>query len=154
MLFNTTDAKITTKIINIINKQKNDFYILGTDGLLSGALELPAEDLKLFEGLHVIDHYAHNTKRNKQRKEFEKLLKEGFSESSYAFLAYDGYQLLRYALNSCPEYNTTCIKHSLQNSPIIEGISNNFTITNAKVKREVYVDKIKNARLEKEVVVY
>jgi len=155
MLFNTADAKITTKILKILKDEKSDFYILGTDGLLSGALELPSEDLKLFDTLHVVEHYAHNTKRNKYRKKFESILdKNSYAESSYAFLAYDGYQLLRYALNSCPQYDTTCIKHSLQNSPIIEGISNNFTMINAKVKREVYVDKITNAKLEKEVVVY
>jgi len=155
MLFNTTNAKMTAKILKILESKKLSFDILGTDGLLSGALELPRDDLKLFDGVYVIEHYAHNTKRDDTREKLEELLaKDGFSESSYAFLAYDGYQLLLHALNSCPDYNKECIKHTLQNSSTIKGILSNFTIIDAKAKREVYVDKIKNAKLQKEVVIY
>lgn len=155
MLFNATDAKITAKLLNLLKSQKSKCKILGTDGLFSGALELSKEDLKLFDGVYVIEHYAHDVGRNQSRKKFEMLISEdAYKESTYALLSYDGYQLLMNALNSCPDYNKKCIQNTLQNSSNIKGISSIFTIVDAKAKREVYVNKIHNSLLIKEVVIY
>ncbi len=150
ILFNATDAELTTKIINM---QNNKFEILGADGLYSGALEL--DKTSLFKGISVIEHYAHNVDKSKDRKRFEKLLnKENFKESSFAFLAYDGYSLLTYALEHCESYEKKCINKVLHNSKIITGIAGNFSMINAKAKREVYIDKIEDSILKKEIIIY
>jgi len=155
MIFNTTDAKITLKILKLIAAQKRKCKLLGTDGLLSGALEFSKADLKLFDGVYVIEHYSHDVGRNNLRKKFESLLSEdGYKESSYALLAYDGYQLLMNTLNKCQDYNKLCIKNALENSTTIKGISSNFSIVDSQSKREVYVNKINNSQLLKEVVIY
>ncbi len=131
------------------------YKLLGTDGLLSSALDMDEKSLELFENHYVLDHYTHSQKRSDKQKNLEKLLdKSGYKNSSYAFLAYDAYQLLLYALNNCPEQDSICINSLLQNSDIVQGISENFSILNSKAKRGVYINKIKDAMLEKEVVVF
>ncbi len=155
LLFNATNAIISTKLLKRVKKQHLKFEVLGTDGLLSSALEVSKKDLKLFEGIYVIDHYSHNTQTNDNRDIFESILdKDGYKESSYAFLAYDGYQLLVSALESCPEYKATCINNNMKNSKVIQGIASNFVIIDSKSKREIYINKIKNSKLEKEVIIY
>jgi len=155
ILYNTTDAKITLKILELIEKKSWSVDIVSADGLLSSARAIYKGDISKFDGLYVTEHYASNVLKSKQRKVLEKYLKEdGFEESSYAFLAYDGYMLLQDALNSCTNYTHACINKNLQNSGVINGAIGNFSIINAKVRREVYVDKIKNAKLYKEIVTY
>ncbi len=154
LLFNTTDANFTTSILKTLQKKDRNFKILGTDGLFSEALGLKKEDLDLFDGIYVLEHYAHSKDRSEKRKTLESILdKDGIKGSSFAYLAYDGYQLLLNSLNNCPGYNKKCIHSLLQNSDIIEGISDNFSMSNAKVTRAVYIDKIENAILNKEVVI-
>jgi hypothetical protein len=82
------------------------------------------------------------------------LEKNGFKESSYAFLSYDSYQLLVSALNSCSEYNKECINAIFKNSEIIYSALDDFSMINSKVKREIYVDKIKDSSLFEDVVIY
>jgi branched-chain amino acid transport system substrate-binding protein len=155
MLYCTANAVLTANAIKVIKKKNPNIQILGGDGLLSDAIENTKKDLYLFDGVYVIDHYAHDIYKNNRRKQFEKLLKEEqFKESTYAFLAYDGYLLLVEALNTCKNYDTVCINAMLQNSNTIQGIAGNFSMVNAKSKREIYVNKIENSALKKEVVVY
>ncbi len=155
ILFNTTDSILSTKVFKIINEQNDDFKVLATDGLLSGALDLSKENLILFNGTYVVEHYAHNVNKNEERKRLEKLLDENkYKYSSFTFLAYDGYQLLTYALNNCTSYNPKCINPILHNSDVIKGVSGNFSMIDAKAKREVYIDKISNSKLNKEIIVY
>lgn len=155
MLFNATDAKTSLNIFKIIKKTDQKYEILGTDGLLSSALDVGKDDLEYYENIYVADHYAHNVNSTDNRKKLEnKLDKYGFKESSYAFLSYDGYQLLMYSLNNCPQYSSACINFVMQDSDLIKGVSGNFSMIDAKVKREVYIDKIQNSILHKEVVIY
>ena len=155
MLFNAASAAKTINILKIIKNQNLKFDILGTDGLLSGAFELPKKELKYFDGVYVIDHFADNTYKNKKRIILEDYLdKYSFKESSYAFLSYDSYQLLVSALNSCPEYNKECINAIFKDSAIVYGASGNFSMINSKAKREIYINKIVNSSLSQEVVIY
>lgn len=155
LVFSTANSSLTTSILKILNKQKYSFKILGTDGLFSEALELSKKDLNLFEGVYVLDHYAHAKNRSENREILEALLeKDGIKGSSFAFLAFDGYQLLINALENCPNYNEQCINLLLQNSGIIEGVADNFSVHEARVKRAIYIDKIENSILKKEVVIY
>ena len=155
IIFNSTDSVLTTKMIKILKKENLHAEILGADGLYSSMLENSPKDAHLYDGIYVIDHFAHDIYQNKKREEFEELLEtEGLRESSYALLAYDGYQLLVYAFQTCPNYNKECINAVLKDSETIQGISGNFSMIEAKARREVYVNKIKNTKLEREVVIY
>jgi len=155
ILFNVTNATISTKILTILKKQKQKLKVLGTDGLLSSALELSKANLSLFEGVYAVEHYAHNLKKNQNQKKLEKILKKNHvHKSSNSFLAYDGYKLLIYALQNCNNYEKECINKSLQNTRVIDGILNHFSMIDSKVKREIFVDKISNSQLKKEVVIY
>lgn len=155
MLFNVTNAPQSVKILKALNELNWDIEMLGTDGLLSDALDQPESEIELFNGVYVVEHYAHSNGNSKKHKSFKKHLKKrNLQESSYAFLAYDGYQLLINALENCKNYETTCINTMLQNSGTIEGISGNFSMKNAKVKRAIYIDKIEDAKLKKEVIIY
>ena len=155
MLFNATSTKISTKVLKMMHDENYKFQMLATDGLFSSALMLKKDELKLFDGVYVIGHYAHNVNKTNKRLHLEKLLdKDGLKDSSYAFLAYDGYQLLVYALENCSGYNTKCINSIMQNSDVINGLSGNFTMIDSKARREVYVDKIQDSQLIKEVVIY
>jgi len=155
IIFNSTDSIMTTKMIKLLKKEGSHIEILGADGLYSSMLENNMDNASLYEDIYVIDHFAHDIYPNKQRKKFEKILnKKGFTKSSYAFLAYDGYQLLTYAFETCPKYNKECINAILRDSETIKGISGNFNIIDSKARREVYINKIKNKKLKKEVVIY
>ena len=61
---------------------------------------------------------------------------------------------MRNALQNCPKYETQCINAMLRDSDIIEGIFGNFSMKDAKSRRAIYIDKIKDAKLIKEVVIY
>jgi ABC-type branched-subunit amino acid transport system substrate-binding protein len=157
MVFNACDSKTTAKVLAIMKRDHYYVEILGTDGLLSGALSLDDVDISIFNGVFVVEHYAENIEKNKSKNRVNlerNLAKLGYKESSYAFLAYDGYMLIKNALENCKNYNDMCLKSVLQYSDIIKGISGNFSIIDFKVNREVYIDKINHATLEKELVIY
>ena len=155
MIFSSLNSVLMSKTIKILKDKKWHTEILGADGLYSGILQNNMQDMGMYDGVYVIDHFAYDTYPNKKRMRFEKLLlHEGCKDSSYAFLAYDSYRLIVYALQTCPKYSKECISAVLQDSETIKGISGNFSIVEAKAMREVYIDKIHNAKLEKEVVIY
>jgi branched-chain amino acid transport system substrate-binding protein len=155
MVFSTTNAKLATQIINHMKEQKWEIDFLGGDGLFNDALKETPHQLKLFEGIYVIEHYAYNASPTKQRKQLESYLeKQDAKESTYAFLAYDGYALLTKTLQTCTNYDQKCINPLLQNTTPIQGISGNFSIIQAKAKRDIFINKIHNLKLLKEVVIY
>jgi len=157
MLFNLTDASTTLKLLNSIKKENNEYKILLSNGFISSAMETNKESLEEFNGMYIIEHYAEENSPNNERKNIQNILKKkSFKESSFSLLAYDGYQLLLYALEHCSytNYDEQCVNSLLQNSDIIQGVSGNFSTQNAKVKREVFVNKIEKLLLKKEVVIY
>lgn len=155
MLYNTSNGVLSAKILDIMNRKNFDFDMLGADGLYSDVLELGHNKLKLFDGVYVVEHYAHNANRDSNYERLGKILdKDGFNESSNAFLAYDSYQLLMHALEKCSDYSLECIDATFENSGIIKGVAGNFSMVDSKVKREVYINKIENSLLKKEVVIY
>ena len=155
LLYSVVGAKKDVKIIRLLKKQNINVDILSTDGLLNNALESQRDNLKLFNGMYVVEHYAHKKYKSKKHKKLKKYLKKyNLQESSYAYLAYDAYQLLYYALDNCVEYDKECISAIMKNSDVIKGISGNFSIIDSKAQREIYVDKIVDAKLIKEIVIY
>jgi ABC-type branched-subunit amino acid transport system substrate-binding protein len=155
VLYNTTSAATTLKILKIIKHSSWDLQVLSGDGLLSSVMALDKTNISRLDGLYVTEHYAHNVLKSKERKHLEKLLqKNGYRESSYAFLAYDSYMLLQNALDKCESYKGECITQEIRNSDVINGASGNFSMINAKARREIYIDKIHNGKLYKEIVTY
>jgi len=155
ILYNTTDIATTLEILKFMKKKYPDMEYISGDGLLSSVMALKSFDKTLLNGVYVTEHYAHNIQKNKRRKHLEKLLKrDGYSESSYAFLAYDSYMLLYKALNRCENLDLVCINNHLQNSETIHGASGNFTMHHGVSKRKVFIDKIENMKLYKEIVTY
>jgi len=153
MIFSTLRAQESAHVLKVL-KPKH-VKVLLSDGSISSAKESAKNDLDYFNGAYIIEHYASNMKGNKDYKKLQKLLKkEELIDSSYAFLAYDAYQLLLYALENCPKQEQKCINALFQNSDVIEGIAGNFSMENGKVKRKIYIDKIENLRLKKEIVTY
>jgi len=155
IIFNSIDSTMTTKIMKMLKNKQWHVEMLSTDGLYSENLQANKKDIGLYNGTYVIEYFSHDIYKNKQRKLFEKLLaKDGYKESSFAFVAYDGYKLVAYAFETCPDYNKECIEAVLQDSETIEGISGNFSMIDGKARREVYVDKIEDGMLKKEVIIY
>jgi len=153
MVFSILRAKESAKALRILNIK--GIKVLLSDGTLSSAKVNVKKGLNLFNGAYIIEHYASNMNGNREYKKLQKILqKEGFEDSSYAFLAYDAYSLLVYALENCFQYEQKCINALFHNSDVIEGIAGNFTMENGKVKRKVYIDKIENLRLKQEIVTY
>jgi len=155
MIFNTTNSILTMKLLKILKKKKSKIELLGSDGLLSNAIHDSKNDLHLLNGVYVLDHYAHDVHKGRKQKKFQNSIgDEKYKHSSYAFLSYDGYQLLTYAFEKCPQYSKECINKHIKNSDVIKGISGNFSMQNYQSKRNIYVDKIEKASLKKEVVIY
>jgi ABC-type branched-subunit amino acid transport system substrate-binding protein len=154
-LYITTNVVMTLDIIKIMKQKFPRLKYISGDGLLSSAKALDKVDGSILDGVYVTEHYALNGKKDKKIKDLEKTLhKEGYDESSYAFLAYDGYLLLYSALNQCKDLKTQCINNSLQNSEIIHGSSGNFNIRDGEAQRRIFVDKIQDMKLYKEIVTY
>jgi len=153
MIFSVLNSKDTLKILKILKHKSVDLLL--SDGTFSSAKESIKDELYYFNGAYIIEHYASDMQGNKDYKKLQKLLKtKNLKDSSYAFLAYDAYALLYYTLQNCPKHEQKCINALFQNSDVIEGIGGNFNMQNAKVKRKIYIDKIKNLRLKREIVTY
>jgi len=153
MIFSVLNAKESVKVLKIL--QNSDTKLLFSDGALSSAKEMLKDDLHYFEGSYIIEHYAHDMRGTKDYKSLQCFLSnKNLQDSSYAFLAYDAYALLYYTLQNCSGYKRECINALFQNSDIIEGIAGNFSMENAKAKRKIYIDKIENLRLKREIVTY
>jgi len=154
-LYITTNVNTTLDIIKMMKKESPRLKYISGDGLLSSAKALDKVDASILNGVYVTEHYASNGKKDKKIKDLEKILhKEGYDESSYAFLAYDGYLLLYSALGQCKNLKTQCINNALKNSEIIHGSSGNFNIRQGEAQRRVFVDKIQDMKLYKEIVTY
>jgi ABC-type branched-subunit amino acid transport system substrate-binding protein len=156
LIFSVVSAKLNVKLIKHLKEKKQHVEILGGDGLFNNALENEKENINLFNGVYVVEHYAHNDNyKSKNRDIVENhLYKYSLQESSYSFLAYDAYQLLYYAFDNCAEYNSKCLSEIIKNTDVINGIAGNFSIIDSKAKREVYIDKIENSKLMKVIVTY
>jgi len=153
MIFSVLSSKDTLKVLKKL--KKSSIKLLLSDGTFSSAKESVKDELFYFNDAYIIEHYASNMSGNRDYKKIQKLLKErGLEDSSYAFLAYDAYQLLYYTLQNCPKHEQKCINALFQNSDIIEGIAGNFNMENAKVKRNIYIDRIEDTQLKKEIVTY
>ena len=150
------DAKSSIEIIEKIHKIDKNIEILGSDGLLSYSLQPHINVAMVLEGVYVVEHYAKPTRNDKKMKLLQSfLMDKSLYGSSYTFLAYDGYKLLIDSLNICKDaISDRCINVVLENSDVVEGIYGNFSMIDAKVKREVYVDKIINSQLHKEIITY
>ena len=156
IIFNSTNAILLSRVLKIFDRKSLHVKIISTDGLLSNALANCKKNISLFEGIYVIDHFAHNIYKNKEFKILENsLTKQGYKDSAYAFLAYDSYNLLRKALELCKTtgYSKKCISKALKNSGSVQGISEKFSIVDHKVKRGVYIDRIKDSLLKKVLIV-
>ena len=153
IIFSVLDTKKNLKILEFLKNK--DIKLLLSDGAFSSAKETQAQDLHYFNGSYIIEHYASNMRASKEYKKLQKFLaKENLKDSSYAFLAYDGYALLYDTLNSCVDYDQECMNALFQNSDIVEGIAGNFSMENAQAKRKIYIDKIENLELKREIVTY
>ena len=145
LLYSVVNAQQEVVIVKLLKEQNVQIDILSTDGLFNNALENEKDNIALFDGTYVIEHYSHKKLKNKHYQILQ--------DSSHAFLAYDAYQLIYYALDNCVEYDKECISSILKNSAIVKGISGNFSMVNSKAKREVYVDKIEGTKLVKVIVI-
>jgi ABC-type branched-subunit amino acid transport system substrate-binding protein len=155
VLFDVTNAATTALMLKNINKNRWDVDVLGTDGLLSSAIELDKKEIALFDGIYIIDHFADNIAPTSKFKKVQKYLQNSkYKRSSYAFLAYDGYQLLLYALENCKNKERKCIGAMIRNSDVIMGAYGNFSMQDNRAKREIYIDKVVDGKLKKEIVIY
>lgn len=155
MVFNVSNYLHSSKILDIFKKKNLKFKVVSTDGILSSAKKIIPKKIDLFEGLYLVEHYAEDVKKTPNKKRLESILKKDLNkDNSYAFLAYDGYQLLKYALNNCTDYDAKCINYIMKNSDTVDGSAGNFSMINSKVQRKIYVDVVKNSKLYKEVVIF
>jgi ABC-type branched-subunit amino acid transport system substrate-binding protein len=154
MIFGTAGVKGSIKALKIL-KAKKSVEFLASDGLLSSAKESMKSDLNLLNGIYIVEHYASDIKKSRAYRKLQKILKkEELEGSSYAFLAYDSYQLLRYVLNNCQKYDKECMRALFHNSDVIRGIAGNFSMIEGRAQREIYIDEIENLRLKKVIISY
>ncbi len=144
MLVSSIKSEIAPQILKIIKKRKFNFKVLGANGSLSDT-----------RGFYLIEHYADDVVKSANREKLESILKKKeLKNKGYAFLSYDGYQLLKYALENCEDYSSECINPIIKNSDVIQGVSGNFSMIDAKANREIYINRIEKSGLMKEVVIY
>jgi branched-chain amino acid transport system substrate-binding protein len=155
MIFSVIGVEDSMMSLELLDSLNWDIEILSSDGLLSNALIKDPDKIDMLDGIYVVDHYASDVHKSFKQREFKRDLQEsGFEHSSYAYLAYDGYALLMNALKYCQSDDKKCIHAMINNSGIVEGIAGNFSIKDAKAHRAIYIDKIDNSELKKEIVVY
>jgi branched-chain amino acid transport system substrate-binding protein len=152
-------APINAQKLNTVLQWKDalglEYIVISTDGLLSDVMDLDASALERMQGVYVTEHFADDELMSSREKRIKKRLQEqGEHESSYAFLAYDSYMLMHYAMQNCLGYNHQCLNASIHDSEVIQGAVSNFSMFEAKAKREVYVGMIDGRKLKKVVVVY
>ena len=156
MIYSATDAKSVMMIQKNLQKNHIKLPIITSDGFISSIFGIQKTvPIKKFNGIYTTEHYAHNIKKSYLLKAFDKKLQsKGYQESSYAYLAYDGYSLLKSVLDKCKGYEKECINQHLRNSSLIKGVVSKFNTVNGETEREVYIDKVKNGKLLKKVVVF
>ena len=156
IIYSATDAKSVMMIQKNLQKNHIKLPIITSDGFISSIFGIQKTvAIKKFNGIYTTEHYAHNIKKSNLLKAFdEELQSKGYQESSYAYLAYDGYSLLKSALESCKGYKKECINKHLRNSSLIKGVISKFNTIDGETEREVYIDKVENGKLIKKVVVF
>jgi len=154
MIFYTAGVKDSIAVLKIL-KSKANATMLASDGLLSSAKENIKDDVNLLNGIYIVEHYASDVKGSSTYKRLQRVLKkDAIEDSSYAFLAYDSYELLYDVLNSCPSDKEQCMRALLHNSDVVRGIASNFSMIDGAVQREIYIDKVENLRLKKVIITY
>ena len=148
-------------LINIIKSSREIGWrpkIMSADGLLASVLSAYHDDLKLLEGLMATEFFsgklAGTDYENRLRKAYASLFKH--PATSYSALGAEAYAILCDALNRCsdPE-NRQEINEKIRQTTDFDSISGKISITaQGKAKRPLFVDTIKNGKLEVIVKVY
>ncbi len=131
-----------------------DPVVMSADGLLATVQQVYPERLSELDGMYVTDLYS-------DADEFLKLAKfvkriTGFYEKMFSdkastdtTLGVESYQLIKYAINLCPDrHNATCINQKIRSAKIHQGVMSKFSIrANGKASRPVFVNLIEDGRL-------
>lgn len=149
-------------LINMIKSSREIGWhpkIMSADGLLASVLSTYRDDLKLLEGLMATEFFGGKVD---VLSDYGKGLKKAYASlfkhpaTSYSALGAESYAILYDVLNRCsdPE-NRQEINEKLRQTTDFDGISGKISITaQGKAKRPLFVDVIKNGKLEVIVKVY
>ncbi len=155
IIYDTSSVKTTLKLLQDIHEHSLKTKIFGSDGLLNEVQRNYKHEMSLFDGVLLVEHYASNQTTSKKRRQFVKFLeKKGMQENSYSLLAYDAFILIRDAIVWDNNPSRENINKEVRNSKTIDGVYGKFFTQHGKIKREIYVDTIQDAKLYKEVIIY
>jgi len=129
--------------------------VMGADGLLAGVKQAYPQRMTELNGMYVTDLYAdigEFVSVAKYVKKIAGLHDQMFSDeaSTDTALGVEGYQVIKFAMNHCPDRNNgACINREIRSIKNLRGIVSKFSIlANGKASRPIYVNTIQDGHLK------
>jgi ABC-type branched-subunit amino acid transport system substrate-binding protein len=128
--------------------------LMGADSLFARVIQEYPDRLDELDGMYVIDLYTDKNDFVNVSKFVKRIL--GFYDEMYrdesnsdTALGVEGYQVLKVAINQCLDRNNgNCINQKVRSIENQQGIISNFSIlSNGKSRRPIFINTIKNNRL-------
>jgi len=154
-LYMSIDAENTRHLLKLLEKEKITLTILAHDGLLSEFMAIFPKDIKLLNGIFVIDNYADDIVLSDKANSFANEMQNQFSTlDSYDLLSFDAWSLLKKGLNACSTEEKECLNQYMRHCKSFEGAVESIRMENASAYRAAYVNEIKNSKMRVKVKVY
>lgn len=138
--------------LDIINWQPN---IMASDGLLASVLQDNPQRLQELTGMYVTDLYSdidEFVSLAAYAKKITGFYNRMFSDlpSSETILGVEGYQVIKLAMNLCPDPgNAACVNRKIRSTENQQGLISRFSIgANGKTSRPVYINTIQDGRMK------
>jgi len=161
LLYLPLNPQANLKIIELLAEHNWKPKLMGSDGLLANVLTRYPEQVDKFQGFYVTELFSGQDEFTVKRllakralKAFKSLFRgEG---TTYTALGVEGYMILRKAMNSCGELQSSnCINNNIRSTDNFKGLMANISIgKDGKAKRPVYVNIIDKGELDSVVKVY
>ena len=161
LLYFPLDAKYVMEIVKAANQIGWSVEMMGSDGLLASVINKYPEDVSYLDGIYATDFFgtikdddSSNDFATRARKAYYSLFHE--TPSTYTVLGAEGYAVLQNAMNRCEESaDRICINRKIRSTHKIQGFMSKISIrADGKAERPLFVNKIRNGKLETVVKVY
>jgi branched-chain amino acid transport system substrate-binding protein len=130
-------------------------HIMASDGLLASVLQDDQERLNELNGMYVTDLYSHTgefVSLADYAKRIVGFYKQMFSDSpsSATVLGIEGYQVIKRAMNLCPDPgNAACVNRKIRSTENQQGLISMFSIgANGKASRPVYISTLQDGQMK------
>ena len=143
------------QVLELLAKIDWEPVIMGADGLLAGVKQAYPQRMLELNGMYVTDLYTdigEFVSVAKYVKKIAGLHDQMFSDeaSTDTALGVEGYQVIKFAMNHCPDRNNgACINREIRSIKNLQGIVSKFSIlANGKASRPIYVNTIQDGHLK------